>query len=124
MRGFDPLVFQGSLRRPNYGCPDRERGVFVAQGMEEYCWQNQIVFKDYQDRVQRVSEQRKEQSLQPFREQKLPGIFRRDPQADQEAKKNGIESGLGYGISTLEPSPRLDHPAKNILGRIRPAHLL
>jgi hypothetical protein len=98
--------------------------------MEEYCWQNQIVFKDYQDRVQRVSEQRKEQSLQPFREQKLPGIFRRDPQADQEAlaretaKKNGIESGLGYGISTLEPSPRLDHPAKNILGRIRPAHLL
>ena len=101
--------------------------MFVTQGMEEYCWQNQIVFKDYQDRVQRVSEQRKEQSLQPFREQKLPGIFRRDPQADQEAlarETAKTESGLGYAISTLEPSPRLDHSAKNIVRRIRPAHLL
>ena len=74
---------------------------------------NQIVFKDYQDRVQRVSEQRKEQSLQPFREQKLPGIFRRDPQADQEAlaretaKKNGIESGLGCAISNAGTEPEV-----------------
>jgi hypothetical protein len=35
--GFDRLVFRGSLRRLNYGYWDREHGVFVARGMEEYC---------------------------------------------------------------------------------------
>ena len=51
--GFDRLVFRGSLRRLNYGYLNRERGVFVASGMEEYCWQNEILFKDYADRVVR-----------------------------------------------------------------------
>jgi len=128
--GFDRLVFRGSLRRLNYGYWDRERRVFVARGMEEYCWQNQILFKDYQDRVKKVSEQLKEQSLRPFREQELPVVFVRDPKVDkeqlarEEARKRGIENGLVCAISTLEPSPTFEHVGKNIIRRTRPSHVL
>jgi hypothetical protein len=38
----------------------------VAKGMEEYLWQNRILFKDYQDHVKRVSEHLKKASLEPF----------------------------------------------------------
>ena len=128
--GFDRLVFRGSLRRLNYGYPDKARGVFVATGMEQYCWQNEILFRDYRDRVKRVSEQLKNQSLKPFKEQELPVIFLRDPKVDKEAlarqiaQKNGIDRGLVCALSALEPSPTFDHVGKNIIRRIRPAHVL
>jgi hypothetical protein len=130
MSGFDRLVFRGSLRRLNYGYWDRERGVFVARGMEEYCWQNKILFKDYADHVKKVSEQLKQQSLQPFREQKIPVVFLRDPKVDKEdmarkmAAEKGIGSGLVCAISTLEPSPTFEHHGQNIIRRTRPSHVL
>jgi hypothetical protein len=128
--GFDRLVFRGSLRRLNYGYWDRLRGVFIARGMEEYCWQNKILFKDYADRVKKVSEQLKQQSLQPFREQKIPVVFLRDPKVDKEdmarkmAAEKGIDNGLVCAISTLEPSPTFEHRGKNIIRRTRPSHVL
>src|SRR5690242_18925254 len=97
--GFDRLVFRGSLRRLNYGYQDKARGVLVATGMEQYCWQNKILFMDCRDRVKRVSERLKKQSLKPFLELKLLLIFLRDPQAHkavlarQLARKNGIDRG-------------------------------
>ncbi len=42
--GFDRLVFRGSLRRLNYGFWDRQLSAMVARGMEEYLWQNRILF--------------------------------------------------------------------------------
>ena len=130
--GFDRLVFRGSLRGLNYGHWewDKERRLFIAQGMEAYCCQNQILFKQYQDRVKRISEQLKEQSLRPFREQKLPILFLRDPQVDKEeearkkAAEHGIQSGLVCAISALEPSPTFEHCGKHIIRRTRPAHVL
>jgi hypothetical protein len=130
--GFDRLIFHGSLRRLNYGYKSRYKGqpIFVAQGMEEYCWQNKILFKDYRDHVKRVSEQLKRQSLKPFREQGIPIVFVRNPKLNKEelareaAAEKGIHSGLMCAISTLEPSPTFDHCGKNIVRRTRPAHVL
>ena len=47
LSGFDRLVFRGSLRRLNY------------------LWQNKILFKNYRDHVQKVSERLKKSSLDP-----------------------------------------------------------
>jgi hypothetical protein len=72
LNGFDRLVFRGSLRRLNYGQWDQNLGAMVAHGMEQYLWQNQILFKDYAEHVKGASERLKRASLQPFEEQKLP----------------------------------------------------
>ncbi len=77
-----------------------------------------------------VSEQLKQQSLQPFREQKIPVVFLRDPKVDKEdmarkmAAEKGIGSGLVCAISTLEPSPTFEHHGQNIIRRTRPSHVL
>ena len=51
LSGFDRLVFRGSLRQLDYGRWDHQLQAFVAQGMEQYLWQNKILFKDYMDHV-------------------------------------------------------------------------
>jgi len=43
LSGFDRLVFRGSLRRLNYGYWDQGLQSLVAQGMEQYLWQNHPV---------------------------------------------------------------------------------
>ncbi len=50
-----------------------------ARGMEEYLWQNKILFKDYQDHVKRVSGRLKKAALAPLEKQKIPVIFLHDP---------------------------------------------
>ena len=128
--GFDRLVFRGSLGRLNQGYWDEARRVFVAHGMEQYCWQNQILFKDYQQHVKGVSERLKKKSLQPFGEQDRPVIFLRDPKVDKEqlarriAAEKGLTSGLVCALSALEPSPTFDHLGCNLIRRIRPCHVL
>ena len=79
LSGWDRLVLRGTLRRLNYGGWSRELGAVVARGMEEYLWQNRILFKDYAEHVKRVSQRLKEESLKPFRRQGLPVIFVRSP---------------------------------------------
>jgi hypothetical protein len=130
LTGFDRLVFGGSLRRLNYGRYDGSLKAMVGTGMEEYLWQNKILFKDYQDHVKRVSERLKKASLEPFEKQKIPVIFLRDPAADKSkvarevASERGVTSGLVCAISTLEPSPTFEHRGTHIIRRTRPCHVL
>lgn len=130
LTGFDRLIFRGSLRRLNYGCYDSGLKAMVAKGMEEYLWQNKILFKDYQDHVKRISEQLKKASLEPFEKRKIPVIFLRDPAADKNqiardlACEKGVTSGLVCAISTLEPSPTFEHRGMHIIRRTRPCHVL
>ena len=56
LSGFDRLVFRGSLRRLNYGCWDANLKAFVSTGMEQYLWQNKILFKDYFQHVKGLSQ--------------------------------------------------------------------
>jgi hypothetical protein len=130
LTGFDRLVFRGSLRRLNYGRYDSSLKAMVANGMENYLWQNEILFKDYQDHVKRISERLKKASLEPFEKQKIPVVFLRDPAADkskvarQVASERGVTSGLVCAISAMEPSPTFEHRGTHIIRRTRPCHVL
>jgi hypothetical protein len=101
LNGFDRLVFRGTLRRLNYGTWDRELKARVARGMEEYLWQNKILFKDYAEHVKRVSERLKKESLRPFEERKLPVVFLRSPSEDKEklARRLALEKNIESQIS-------------------------
>src|SRR5450755_1494239 len=111
LSGFDRLVFRGSLRRLNYGCWDANVKAYVSTGMEQYLWQNHILFKDYLDHVKQVSQKVKQASVQPFMEQGLPVEFLRDPAANKDemaraiATQRGVASGLVCALSSVEPSP-------------------
>lgn len=130
LSGFDRLVLRGSLRRLNYGWWDEELEAIVAQGMEQYLWQSQVLFKDYQQHVKRLSQQVKDASLKPFRQRELPVVFLRDPKADKDelaraiAAERGVKSGPVCAISTLEPSPTFEHRGTHIIRRIRPCGVL
>jgi hypothetical protein len=130
LTGFDRLVFRGSLRRLNFGYYDTGLKATVAKGMEEYLWQNKILFKDYQDHVKRVSERLKKAALEPFEKQKTAVIFLRDPAADkskvarQVAEERGVRSGRVCAISAMEPSPTFEHRGTHIIRRTRPSHVL
>jgi hypothetical protein len=130
LNGFDRLVFRGSLRRLNYGSFDPGQRATVARGMEEYLWQNKILFKDYGQHVKRASERLKRASLQPFEQQKLPVVFLRSPVENKDelarrmAAEKKIGSGLVCAISALEPSPTFEHRGRSIIRRVRPCHVL
>jgi len=130
LSGFDRLVLRGSLRRLNIGKFDRDQKTFFVEGMEEYCWKNKLLFKDYAQHVKAVSERLKKASLQPFRQQGLPVPFVQSPSvnkdalARQVAEERNITSGLVCAISALEPSPTFEHKGTHIIRRVRPAHVL
>jgi hypothetical protein len=130
LSGFDRLVLRGSPRRLNYGWWDPGLQAFVARGMEEYLWQNKILFKHYAQHVKGVSGRLKSESEGPFLQQGLPVIFLRDPSADKEAlarkvaEHKQIQSGLVCAISALEPSPTFEHRGTHIIRRVRPCHVL
>jgi len=130
LTGFDRLVFRGSLRRLNFGWWDEQLKGVVAKGMEQYLWQNQILFKDYGQHVKQVSERVKNGSLKGFQKQGLRVVFLRSPAVDKDAlarevaKENKIHSGLVCAISTLEPSPTFEHRGTHIIRRERPCHVL
>jgi hypothetical protein len=130
LTGFDRLVFRGSLRRLNQGRWDKGLQAFVAKGMEEYLWQNGILFKDYQDHVKQISEQLKQQTVAPLKKQGVPVEFLRDPKTDKDAlareiaAKTGIQSGTVCVISALEPSPTFEHRGRHVIRRMRPCHVL
>ena len=126
LSGFDRLVFRGSLRRLNYGYWSQKLGSVVAQGMEQYLWQNQVLFKDYLDYVKRVSREVKRESARALETQGAPEIYLRDPSADKEAIARGIaterkvESGLVCALSTVEPSPSFEHRGTHLVRRMKP----
>jgi len=130
LSGFDRLVFRGSLRRLNYGCWDANVKAYVSTGMEQYLWQNHILFKDYLDHVKQVSQKVKQASVQPFMEQGLPVEFLRDPSANKEemaraiATQRGVASGLVCALSSVEPSPSFEHRGTHLVRRTRPCQVL
>ena len=130
LSGFDRLIFRGSLRRLNYGHWDRSLQAMVAVGMEQYLWQNKILFKHYRDHVQQTSERIKKEFQRPFEQHNRPVIFLRSPQVDKEqlarrlAAEKGIQEGLVCALSTLEPSPTFEHRGMHIIRRTRPCHVL
>lgn len=130
LSGFDRLVFRGALRRLQYGMWNQQLKATVARGMEEYLWQNKILFKDYAEHVKRVSERVKQSSLEPFKSQQKPIIFLRSPGENKEAiarkvaAEKKIDSGLVCAISSLEPSPTFEHRGTHIIRRMRPCHVL
>jgi hypothetical protein len=62
LSGFDRVVFRGSLRRLTH-----------SQGMKMCLIRNGLLCKQYQDHVKEVSQELKEASLDPFRQQ-LPKV--------------------------------------------------
>jgi hypothetical protein len=130
LSGFDRLVFRGSLRRLNYGCWDQGLQSLVAQGMEQYLWQNHVLFKDYLDHVKHVSQKVKQTSVRPFVEQGLPVEFLRDPSADKDemarafAAQRGMSSGLVCALSSVEPSPSFEHRGTHMVRRTKPCQVL
>jgi hypothetical protein len=130
LSGFDRLVFRGSLRRLNYGYWDRELQSLVVQGMEQYLWQNHILFKDYLDHVKRVSQKVKQASVKPFESQGLPVQFLRDPSANKDeiaraiAAEQKVESGLVCALSSVELSPSFEHRGTHLVRRVKPCQVL
>jgi hypothetical protein len=130
LSGFDRLVLRGSLRRLNYGYWNQDLQSLVAQGMEQYLWQNQVLFKDYLDHVKRVSQKVKQASVKPFESQGLPVQFLRDPSADKDeiaraiAVKRRVESGLVCALSSVELSPSFEHRGTHLVRRVRPCQVL
>ena len=110
LSGFDRLVFRGSLRRLNYGYWNEQLNGFVAQGMEQYLWENKILFKDFLDHVKQVSQRVKQTSVEAFERLGLPTPFLRDPSANKDAiarqiaAERKLESGLVCALSTVEPA--------------------
>jgi hypothetical protein len=113
--GFDRLVLRGSLRR-----------ITFQRGMEEYLWQNHVLFKDYQQHVKKISEKVKEAAVAAFRQKKLPVIYLRRNDADKEkiaraiAAERGISAGPVCALSCLEPSPTFEHCGTHMVARVRP----
>ena len=130
LSGFDRLVFRGTLRRLHYGYGDQNLQSLVAQGMEQYLWQNHILFKDYLDHVKQVSQKVKQASVKPFEQQGLPVQFLRDPSADKDeiaraiAAQRRVKSGLVCALSSVEPSPSFEHRGTRLVRRVRPCQVL
>jgi hypothetical protein len=130
LSGFDRLVLRGSPRRLDYSYYDAARGIVVARGMEEFLWQNGILFKNYGDYVKKVSDQVKRAALQPYRDAGLPILPLWQADADknacarQIAAERGITSGPVCVLSAMEPCPTLDYVKSKIARRKRPCHVL
>ena len=79
--------------------------------MKMYLMRNGLRCKQYQDHVQKVSQDLKHASLEPLRRQQLPIEFIRDPKADKDqiarahAAKLGIREGNVCALTCLELTP-------------------
>lgn len=115
LSGFDRVVFRGSLRRLTH-----------SQGMKMYLIRNGLLCKQYQDHVKKVSQELKDASLEPFRQQQLPIEYIRDPQADKDqiarthAAKLGIREGNVCALTCLELTPTFQHDKTTMAVRYRP----
>src|SRR5260370_30759933 len=67
--------------------------------MKMYLIKNGILCKPYQDHVKQVSQELKEASLAPFRQQQLLVQHVYDPKADKDAIARAVASERGYWSS-------------------------
>lgn len=113
--GFDRLVLRGILRRLAY-----------SKGMEEYLWQNQVLFKDYAAHVKGISNRLRKISVAEFKSSGLPVLYLASPKIDKDkraqeiATERGIQQGPVCALSTMEPSPTFEHYGKHMVARTRP----
>lgn len=130
LSGFDRLILRGTLRRLQYVQPIPGEGGLRARGMEEYLWQNKVLFKDYKAYMEKVSERIKRASTRAVVERGEKPIFQPDPKVDKDAmarevaKERKITSGLVCIISSMEPSPTFEHRGQYVVRRTRPCHVL
>ncbi len=119
IHGFDRLVLRGVLRRLAY-----------SEGMEQYLWQNQVLFKDYAQHVKKISERMRKASVVEFTAGELPVLYLASPKTDKEklaqeiATQRGIKEGPVCAFSTMEPSPTFEHYGKHMVARTRPCMVL
>ena len=130
LSGFDRLVLRGAPRRLNRMYYDQARDIVVAKGMEEYLWQNGILFKKFGDFVKKTSERVKQAAIQPFKPAgvKVISLRRADADKDACARQVAIERGITSGpvciLSALEPCLSFDYVKSKIAVRKRPCHVL
>jgi hypothetical protein len=129
LSGFDRLVFRGTLRSLNIRLPQAGKPP-IAIGMEQYLWNNGILFKDYGRHLKKVSEQVRQASLQAFQQAGLPVIYLPSSKDDKEqlarrlAAERNITRGPVCALSVLEPSPSFDHRGTHMVARVRPCQVL
>jgi hypothetical protein len=130
LSGFDRLVLRGSPRRLDFSYYDKARQIVVANGMQEFLWQNEVLFKNYGNYVKKVSSQVKKASLRPYQDAGLPIVWLPQGDADKDAcarqiaTERGITSGPVCVLSALEPCPTFDYVKSKIARRKRPCHVL
>jgi hypothetical protein len=113
--GFDRLVLRGILRRLAY-----------SKGMEEYLWQNHVLFKDYAGYVKAISNRLRKISVAEFKTSGLPVLYLASPKIDKDklaqeiASARGIQQGPVCALSAMEPSPTFEHYGKHMVARTRP----
>jgi hypothetical protein len=123
--GFDRLVFHGTIRRLHYGYRNRQSGTKISRGMEEYLWENHILFKNYRDKLVGISKQIKQQSLAPFQQQGLTvkwlaGPSDKEALAKEIALKQGIGSGPVCAFTAMEPGQTFEHRGTHIEVTLKP----
>ena len=117
--GFDRLVFRGVLRR-----------LAFSRGMEEYLWQNKVLFKDYAHHVKKISERIRTASIAEFSEGGVPVLYLPSPKTDKDklaqqiAAQRGITEGRVCALTTMEPSPTFEHYGQHMVTRTRPCPVL
>jgi len=98
LHGFDRLVFRGHLRQ-----------ITTVQGMACYLHTNHVLYKDFQDYVQRKTSQLIEASLAGASRQKRPIIYlsssniSKEEEALKIATRDGIREGLICVFKCVEP---------------------
>lgn len=98
LRGFDRLVFRGSLRQLQHG-----------GGMMGYLWQQRVLLKNFAQHVQQISEGIKMASLRAAHEQKRPIHYLHSSQISKEdtarkiAAQDKVREGLVCVLTCVEP---------------------
>lgn len=130
MSGFDRLVLAGVLPRLDVCQWQPQMKALRATAMEQYCWHNRILFKDFARHVKAVSERVKKASTELFRRRNLPVIYLPSPKVDknevarQAAREQGIQEGPVCVISSQELHPTFEHRNTFLVRRQRPCHVL
>lgn len=129
IHGFDRLVFRGVLRRLQFCRYDSELQALVAAGMENYLWQNEVLFKHYHEHVTGVSQRVKKAIRQQWEPQGVPYVFvdtteDKAEKARAVAEQRGIDSGMVCMVSATEPTPSFEHRGVHLIRRVRPCHVL
>ena len=130
LSGFDRLVLGGTLRRLDVCRYVPDMKALRATAMEQYCWHNQILFKDFATHAKAVSEEIKQVSTAPFRSAGVPVIYLASPQVDKNevarrvASERNIQEGLVCAIGSQELHPGFGHAKTFLVRRKRPCHVL